>query len=138
MKHVTCKIIIASTFVRIVVVIGIVRTLYYPTHTSTPFQKKIRNTPQHTHYTPKPNHEKVTKTSITFDDIDKWVHYGQKNQKAQKNAHLNNKQQWQCKSIFHSLFLHTYTHTHTQTHIVHLNTYNKIKGPKNKYRWTIR
>jgi hypothetical protein len=94
MKHVTCKIIIASTFVRISVVANTVGTLHYLTHTSTPFQKKIRSTPQHTHYTPKPNHEKVTKTSIKFDDIDKWVHYGQKTQKAQKIAHLNNKQQW--------------------------------------------
>jgi hypothetical protein len=86
MKHVTCKIIIASTFVRTIVVVGIVRTLHYPTHTSAPFQMKIMSTFKHTHYTPKPDHEKVTKTSIKFDDIDKWVHYGQKNQKAHKKG----------------------------------------------------
>jgi hypothetical protein len=114
-KHVTCKNIIASIFVKTIVVVDILRTLHYPTHTSNPFQKKIRSTPQHTHYTPKPNHEKATKTSIKFDDIDKWVHYGQKKSESTKKRFtliINNNG-----NAKHSLFLVVpYLHTHTNTY----------------------
>ncbi len=114
MKHVTCKIIIASTFVITIIVIGTVRTLHYPTHTSTPFQKKVKSTFQHTHYTPKPNHEKVTKTSIKFDDIDKWVHYGQKNKKHKKRLALIKDDNGNAKAFFLPC-CSIPTHTHKQT-----------------------
>lgn len=77
MKLVTTKIITIFTIVRIVALVGtilvvsITSVLLYLAHTSTPFHKKAKSSPKHTFYTPKTNHEKVTKMVIKFDNNEK-------------------------------------------------------------------
>jgi hypothetical protein len=54
-----------------ILVVSITSVLLYLAHTSTPFHKKAKSSPKHTFYTPKTNHEKVTKMVIKFDNNEK-------------------------------------------------------------------
>jgi hypothetical protein len=69
-----------STFTKIVVLVTTIvaighykRLALFCTHIR-PFSKKGKELTLT--YTPKPNHQKVTKKAIKFDNNDKWVHDG--------------------------------------------------------------